>query len=128
MAHVAMAALLAPMLLLCLACGELGVSSDQKCLENIECAATNDDWNYNAEVHCGPPIEAQAPYGFRWTDAYGGYKFDQIIGHTNGRALFYQGSEIEFEDTFGDWRRMRYVCLFDPINNLVGQVAVHLYD
>ena len=68
-----------------------------------------------AEAACGRLIEGYARYAYKWTDGFGESKFDSWnMTLVTGDELFYYGSKVRFQNSFGAWQRMRYDCHYVP--------------
>lgn len=105
-----------------------GLSKDEQCMRNAQCAVDRTHWTSGADVYCREHIQNYAKYDYEWTDGWAEPKFDRIVVQSDGKAIRYLGSSLKFQNGFGAWQRMRYSCLFDPINDIVYDVSVQSYN
>ena len=96
-----------------------------KCLQDIDCVAENLTWGSEADVYCSDHIEDYARYSHEWTDGFGEKKFNRvIIMPPDYLTVKFVGDKVRFQNGFGAWQRMRYTCVYDPLNNSVVEVEV----
>ena len=81
----------------------------------------------NAESVCKRSIERYARYSHEWIDGFGGDKFSRWhMAADAGDELVYYGSKVRFQNGFGAWQRMRYVCHYRPGKDIYTGVAVNV--
>lgn len=93
------------------------LSEDDRCLKTQGCAVNREDWLIQAAGHCMGRIESIATNGARWIKEDIAYVFDSsLTAHRKGASgVLYLGNNIEFLDDSGDWHRMEYECLYNPL-------------
>ena len=110
-------------LVVLVACGSGKSAKD--CLKDLDCVADKTDWWSGADARCASHIEARASYSARWTDGFLELKFDRVsLQPPEYQTLRFKGNKVEFQNGFGAWRRMEYVCFYDPIDQTVMSVEV----
>lgn len=108
-------------LVVLVACGK----SAEDCLKDLDCVADKTDWWSGADVRCASHIEARASYSARWTEGFLEWKFDRVaLQPPEYKTLRFTGNKVEFQNGFGAWRRMDYVCFYDPVDEAVIGVDV----
>lgn len=87
--------------------------SDEECAKTLQCLA--DKHAIDAIVACQPIIERKANFDFKWTDGMtSGPKFDLYKWANKDKGIItYAGDKIKFQNGFGAWSPMKYVCNFD---------------
>ena len=99
--------------------------SDAACLWDADCIVARYDWEAAANIRCAPYVESQSIYSFEWTDGFFERRFEATpYQYADGKSARYFGGEIKFQNMYGAWRRMIYLCVYDPINNRVLDVNV----
>lgn len=73
---------------------------------------------YTAAELCGPYVEAQADYNFRWMDSksfrfYRSRPAPNYFDTRRGEVFIYIGDRIEMVNAFGTWIRHSYECHID---------------
>ena len=106
------------------------LSEDERCLRTQGCAANREDWLIQAAGHCMGRIESTATYGARWIKDDIAAVFDSsLTAHRKGASgVLYLGSNIEFLDGYGDWHRMGYECLYNPLTRYPINVVMRPYN
>ncbi|PHR87273.1 MAG: hypothetical protein COA80_18960 [Leeuwenhoekiella sp.] len=80
---------------------------------------------YIAPVGCKPAIEKLSKYDFEWTDKWYESVFTNYMpveGEPDQAYLV--GDKIKFQNGFGAWANMIYICTYDLDRNVVLDVAV----
>ncbi len=109
---------------------ESGVASvkameEAVCLGNATCFA--DKFRVDAMTRCQTAIENQARYKFEWMDGWllwTARAFDDIRADTGKKLIYLMGNRIKFQNGFGAFQRMQYVCVFNAASMKVEKVAV----
>ena len=79
------------------------------------CRGDAECWNkkhfLDADLKCARLVESWAKYDYEWTDGWTEKKFD-LWGWADRDVgiLRYTGEQIKFQNGFGAWQRMYYVC------------------
>lgn len=64
-----------------------------------------------ARSACAANIERSAKWSSRWTDSvFGEEKFS--VNTVTGNEVHLAGSQLEMQNAFGAWRRMKYACVY----------------
>ena len=100
------------------------LNARMRCSSDINCVVKD---NLAAdEPACKQSIEARAKWDFKWTgwgSIFSGYRFSSH--HPSSDAVIdYYGDELEFQNGFGAWMNMIYVCTVDTKKNTVVKVVV----
>ncbi len=106
------------------------LSRDDRCLKTQGCAVNREDWLIQAAGHCTGRIESVATYGARWIKDDIANVFDSsLTAHRKGASgVLYLGNNIEFLDDSGDWHRMEYECLYNPLTKYPVNVVARPYS
>ena len=97
---------------------------DDVCLETSVCIASNRGWLSNATVKCAREIESMALYDYEWT-RQGNQRFPIVKAQPpHFQDAAYAGQEIRFQNIYGVYEQMIYVCIYDPINDYIVDLAV----
>ena len=106
------------------------LSKDEQCLRTVGCAAKRDDWLLQAAAHCSARIESRALYAYEWASDGLIDIFDpSMTVHRKGATgILYQGNKAQFLSGLGEWQRVRYECLYNPITEYVLHLEVHAYN
>ena len=99
------------------------VSTDSQCLRDASCAAKRSDWKIDGFPKCFRHIENQARYDYDWTAGVNS-RFSVVELSSSFDYVKYIGTQARFQNQFGAWQRVKYVCSYDPINERVLQVDV----
>ena len=91
----------------------------------FECVADKFIWWREAEAVCAPVIESLAEWSARWTDGFLENKLETVmLMPPDYEQLKFQGSKVEFQNGLGAWRRMNYLCTYNPIDKVITDVGV----
>lgn len=95
----------------------------EQCRQDLQC--WSEKGRSYAEVYCVDPIERLANYSARWTDGWLEHKFDRIawVDQEQGHVR-YIGDKAEFQNGFGAWQRVTYVCEVDVESERILDVAI----
>ena len=86
--------------------------SEAECRKDIECASTK--YFGAAVVACKPGIEAQAKHDVRWNDGMFNPMFTRNAFSTKyPTAIAYIGDKASFQNGFGAYTPVTYICLID---------------
>lgn len=93
---------------------------DAECKADLKCWVQR--YHIAAEYDCASALEAQAKYGFEWTDTWGSGKLDRNsaiwINQEQGYLAFF-GRELKLQNGFGAFQQVAYRCDFDATNDRV---------
>lgn len=79
-----------------------------------------DKYQTAASVYCRDVIGAQANYDVEWLDSWKQPMFTHSKWtDREGGLMMFAGDAVKFQNGFGAWQRMTYVCEFDALNNVV---------
>ena len=106
------------------------LSEDERCLNTQGCAVKREDWLIQAAGHCSGRIEGMGTYGTRWIKNDIADVFDSsLTSHRKSASgVMYLGNNIEFLDDAGDWHRMEYECLYNPLTKYPVNVVARPYN
>jgi hypothetical protein len=80
---------------------------------------------FDAATYCIEPIERLSKYSMRWIDGMLETKFDRFAWKDKaGGNITYIGDRVEFQNGFGAYARMTYVCTLADDNKTVLDVRV----
>lgn len=78
-----------------------------------------------AAVRCQTAVEREAQYQAEWTDSWAEVKFPRFGWADQEKGtLNYFGDKVKFQNGFGAWKHMIYVCTYDPKSEVVLSVLV----
>ena len=94
--------------------------------ENLENAEyLSDKFQIAAGGRCRDAVEKQAKYDFEWMDSMLDTKFPSYLTKTKARGvLTVGGDKLKFQNGFGAWQYMKYLCDYDIKNKKVLGVRV----
>ena len=78
----------------------------------------------DAIVNCNPEIEKQAKYSFKWTDSWLEQEYSRYSWGETKDVINYYGDTLKFQNGFGAWQNVIYVCQFDTVKKIVLKVGV----
>ena len=95
----------------------------KECRQDLKC--WSDKLTFDATVACKPKIEGRAKYDYKWTDGLLHPTFVKI-GWADKKAgvVNFFGDQIQFQNGFGNWMRMTYMCTYDPAKKAVTDVQM----
>ncbi len=102
-----------------LACSSM---SDEECYKDSDCAESR--WEIDALAHCEIAVENQARYASRWTDGFLESKFG-YIWRPGTRDFRMYGNKAQFQNAFGAWQKVSYICHYSPVDDQVTYVSVN---
>lgn len=96
---------------------------DEACRQDLRCIG--EKHLADASVYCKDPIEAQAAHDVKWTDG----TFELKMSHyrwsnADKTAVTYIGDKVSFQNGFGAFTPMTYLCTLDVDDNRVIDVKV----
>lgn len=84
----------------------------------------NGAWQY-AESVCPKLVERMAKYGFQWVEGLTVFKIEPRHEKTEKSHLVkFFGDKVKFQNGFGAWSNMVYVCTFDLSQRKIVDVNV----
>ena len=96
----------------------LDMAKEAACKADLQC--WGDKNAVDAELACGPAVERLAKYNVRWTSGALHMKFPSFRWQGKEKsALSYVGDKVEFQNTFGAYQAMNYICDYDPVHKVV---------
>lgn len=92
---------------------KLAATKGRRCRRDLQC--WGDRQLVEAEIACRPLIERLALYDYEWTDGVFESKFDRWhwVDKKTG-TLRYFGNKVKFQNGFGAWKHMDYICDYNP--------------
>lgn len=88
------------------------------CREEAECWYTKIE--YAAKSLCKEGVERQAKYDYEWTDTWKAPAFTRVGWANKKKGTFnIAGDEVKYQNGFGAWMRMKYICTIDPEEGLI---------
>ena len=99
------------------------VGAPSACVIEPRCAA--EQALAAAHPACSRAIAQLAAYGVRWTTGDASGRYRRRDGRTDlPGTIRYGGDKAEFEDSSGNYRRVRYECDYDPGQRAVLDVRI----
>ncbi|WP_067986188.1 hypothetical protein [Neptuniibacter pectenicola] len=92
----------------------------EKCQSDFDCWASSMPGINRASWTCDKLIEDSAKYQAKWLDGSHypkAYNPKALGKNYHGLVIGYGGSDVLYQNGFGAWRRMNYICWFDTIQN-----------
>jgi hypothetical protein len=92
------------------------------CEDRIACIV--EEHKNAAQVACNPAIEDMGNYTSRWTNSWYEPRYSHIylnLEQENTLTMF--GDSIEFQNAFGAWAKVSYVCVYDFVSRKVLTVS-----
>ena len=103
---------------------DTGGTDALSCLQDLDCIKNNRGWMISAEISCAKAIEREAPWGYEWTNKWPSKKFHSV-GQGSTWIFRVVGDQIRFQNAFGAWRQMEYICWYRPKSETVESVRVY---
>lgn len=96
--------------------------------QTSECVSDSciaDKYMFSAIMECQPEIQQYAQYDYEWTHGFftpwaKKYKVDE----QNRQLIHYFGDSLKFQNGFGAWQNMIFMCVYDAGKESVIEVAV----
>lgn len=83
-----------------------------------------DRHSVDLRLYCRPEIEALATYDFEWTDGLFTQWYSRGgVSEDNADHLMIFGDKLKFQNGFGAWANVIYMCVYDMKNKEVVRVA-----
>lgn len=90
----------------------------ETCLQEASCAF--EEYSLTLGPGCQLAIEKLAKWDFEWTDSWMEPKFESAgWGNKDKGTLMAIGKSLKLQNGFGAWKRVSYLCEFDPKTNAV---------
>ena len=84
-------------------------SSDLACRQDVQC--WGEKHHLDAENLCPRLVEGWARFDYEWTDGFTDWKFDNWVWQDRPAGIIrYMGNNVKFQNGFGAWQRMHYMC------------------
>ena len=105
--------------------------AEATCTGDIQCAASK-HW-VEAATTCQIELEKMAKFDFRWTTGFGEAKLSgnkwstrpsNLDKYGPKRIIEYRGNDLQLQNGFGAYRRVRYECDFDPIEERLVAIRI----
>lgn len=97
--------------------------SEAECRKSLQC--WGDRHHVNASVDCENAVEREAKFQAEWTDGMLETKFPRMLWADQSLGtLTYGGDKVKFQNGFGAWQTMTYLCTYSPDHKKVLQVIV----
>lgn len=94
------------------------VAREAACKADLQC--WGDKNAVEADLACGPAVERLAKFSVRWTTGALHMKFSSFRWQGKEKSvLTYVGDNVEFQNAFGAYQAMNYICDYDPIHKRV---------
>ena len=85
----------------------------EECRKDIQC--WGDKYSFGATASCKKVIPTLAKYTHEWTDSWSEVKFPRFRWADEAKGtVTYLGDKIRFQNGFGAWQNMTYLCTYDP--------------
>lgn len=92
------------------------------CRRNFKC--WTDQHDLYAVTACETAVERTAKYEYRWENGWTEPKFHTLKWSEAAGTITFGGTKIAMQNGFGAWRKMKYVCIYDPIDRRIVDLAV----
>lgn len=88
--------------------------ADEACRQDVGCWSK--PFLIDAQVKCADAVERLAKWQYEWTNSFlGERKFlDPVWTDANHKTFVLAGHAIKMQNGFGAWRKVAYLCVFDP--------------
>lgn len=98
--------------------------ADEKCRQDLACIA--EKHLAAADVYCKDPIEAHAKHDVKWSDGTFESKMSRYkwVDEKTKAAVIYIGDKASFQNGFGAFTPVTYLCTLDVDNDKVLDVEV----
>lgn len=91
--------------------------TEKKC-ESDSCLA--DKYMVDAVVACKRPIQNLSKYQFEWLDGWSVPMFSKYrVSRDDGVVIMYFGDALKFQNGFGSWSNILYMCQYDTARDAV---------
>jgi hypothetical protein len=100
------------------------VRAEEACSQDVVCWSK--PYLLDAKVRCESAVEKLAKWQYEWTDSiFGERKFLEPVWTDEGHKTFIlAGHAIKMQNGFGAWRKVAYLCLYDPAQGRAEASAV----
>jgi hypothetical protein len=98
--------------------------ADAACRQDVACWSK--PFLIDAEVKCARKVENLAQYQYEWTNSiFGESKFlDPVWTDANHKTFVLAGHAIKMQNGFGAWKKVAYLCVFDPATGIADATAL----
>lgn len=107
----------------------VGESDEDKSARLIECKKSLKCWSMqnelNAIMKCQSSVDRFAKYSTEWTDSITKpiFKGNEWANEKEG-IIRYLGDTVKFQNGFGAWTNMIYMCEFNPATSMITHIEV----
>jgi hypothetical protein len=98
--------------------------ADARCREDVAC--WSEPYIVDAQVKCASAVERLAKWQYEWTNSiFGDRKFlDPVWTDARHATFVLAGHAIKMQNGFGAWKKITYLCVFDPGSGIADASAV----